>query len=146
VALTNPADILRHRQFKQDVDDLMKYGHIRHYTAEIRAKTGESTGNISNYYKGDKSISDNFLYKFKKAYGHALKRIRPESSESPPLAVPYISDYISEGEPINISNFQEVIMEKLVKIENAVARLEQKLNEHQLSSDKQLKALEKRNR
>ena len=131
MALTNPADILRHQQFKQDVDDLMKYGHIRHYTAEIKAKTGESTGNIANYYKGDKAISDNFLYKFKKAYGLALRRVRPGSSGSPVLAVPYISDYIPEEEPVNISNFQEVIMERLTEILKTVARLEQKLDDHQ---------------
>jgi len=142
VALINPADIIRHKQFKQDVDDLMGYGHIRHYTAEIKGRTGESTGNIANYYNGDKPIGDNFLKKFHKAYGHKLKEIRESpDSNAPKLAVNTIAqqaqvDYTDMPpntdttpslveEPGYHSDFQKIVIEKLTSIEQAIARMEQ---------------------
>lgn len=143
IKVTKPLDVKRHRQFKQDVDDLMHYGHMRHYTAEIEAKTKERRGNISDYYNGQKPISDNFLKKFHKAYDRLLKKIRESiPSTEPTLAVnipgppekvnhedgspdtagppPLISEYLS--------SFQEIIMEKLMSIEARLERLEQKID------------------
>src|ERR1700761_8498938 len=75
-ALTNPADIERHRQFRKMVDDLEKYSYIRHYTSDIQKRTGESSGNIANYYNGKKPIGDNFITRFEEEYAEDLKLAR----------------------------------------------------------------------
>jgi len=143
IKVTKPLDVKRYQQFKQDVEDLMHYGHMRHYTAEIEGKTKESRGNISDYYNGKKPISNNFLKKFHKAYDRLLKKIREaipgteptlavnvpvqplqanQEEQTPNVAIdpPLISEYLS--------SFQEAIMEKLISIEARLERLEQKID------------------
>jgi len=102
VSLINPADIKRHLRFKKEVALLKSHGIIRHYTAEISRKTGESKGNITNYYKGIIPIGDNFLEKFEKAYEKELKVIRGSAeyrTDHPStLAEQTKQKYGSEGE------------------------------------------------
>jgi transcriptional regulator with XRE-family HTH domain len=115
---------------------------MRHYTAEIEGKTKESRGNISDYYNGKKPISNNFLKKFHKAYDRLLKKIREAiPSTEPTLAVNIPVQPVQvkqEEQPPNVaidppliseylSNFQEIIMEKLINIEARLERLEQKI-------------------
>src|SRR5882757_8295886 len=61
----------------------MEHGHFKYYTAAINKKTGEATSNISNFYNGIIPIGDNFLDKFKKAYGRKLKEIRAAKGDLP---------------------------------------------------------------
>ena len=56
----------------------MQYGYMRHYSAEIARRTGESTGNITKYYYGQLPLGDNFLKKFKSAFRVDLKRLSKE--------------------------------------------------------------------
>jgi hypothetical protein len=143
--LIKPIDIKRHQQFQRDVDDLMHYGHMRHYTAEIYAKTQESKGNISDYYHAQKPISNNFLKKFKKAYSRILKRIREKNRRADlPIAS---KNTRARSNPIDLkeqlpktdtdvpiedvgyySDFEKIVMEKLIGIEERLARLEQKMD------------------
>lgn len=143
--LTKPLDIKRHQQFKRDVDDLMHYGHMRHYTAEINAKTQESKGNISDYYHAQKPISNNFLKKFKKAYSRILKRIREKNRRTDiPIAINKTKTQSNQVDPAKLppnndtavpveqsgyhSDFEKIVMEKLIGIEERLARLEQKMD------------------
>lgn len=147
VPLSNPIDIERHRQFKKDVDDLARLGHLRHYTAEIKRETGESTGNISNYYQGKVPIGDNFLKKFNKAFGRTLKKIRePKTYKDLPLASndgtqPQQIDInklppnttpaplpLSQSEQNFSSSFEQFVTDKLADIKASLERLEQKLD------------------
>lgn len=58
--------------FKNQIERL----GIRFPVADIAEKTGFDQGNISSYLKGKKPVSDNFLTKFREAYG-----IKDESEE-----------------------------------------------------------------
>ena len=141
MALTNPADIQRHRQFKQDVDDLLKHGYIRHYTAELKRETGENTGNITKYYKGKIPIGNNFLEKFYSAYGRWLKKLRVDPDSTDPKLAVNIPPGLATGmdlppntntassqveEPAYPSEFQKMVIEKLTDIQKTLARMEKK--------------------
>jgi len=58
-------DIQRVEWLKTMVDRI----GIRFPVADIAAKTGFDQGNVSSYLKGKKPISDNFITRFRQAYG-----------------------------------------------------------------------------
>jgi len=146
VVLTNPVDIERHKQFKKAVNDLKKYGYMRRYTSEIKKRTGEDTGNITRYYKGNLPIGDNFLKKFKKAYASELRRIRKEIkgadrplASNTPIKLPQADptrmppNTTSAGPLIfdsekEIASLLRVVIEKLVNIQEAIELLAKKID------------------
>lgn len=75
MALTNTSDEKRHQDFKQLVDRLKAAGSMRFYTSLIKERTGEDTGNISKYYRGEKPIGDNFFNKFKEAFKSEIAKL-----------------------------------------------------------------------
>jgi len=127
VALRTPVDRVRNEQFKKDVDDLKKCGHMRYYTAEINKKTGDNTGNIANYYQGKIPISDNFLKKFRDAYGAALASIRKETVTTP---VRNHERSLSAGGTA-LAGFEQRIMQMLLQLGLRLARIEKKIGDQQ---------------
>ena len=153
--LINPADILRHKEFEKDVNDLLEYGQLRFYTTEIHEKTGEPTSNISDYYNGEKPISDNFLKKFHKAYDSKLKKVREEIDSNAPRLASNIAiklpqadvtqmppntttpgPILSESTQEDVVNLLRIIVEKLINIQETMALLVQKIDEKSKTSRK----------
>jgi len=145
MALTNLIDMLRHEQFRKDVNDLSRFGHLTYYAADIKRATGESIRSITNYYKGKTPIGDDFLKRFERAYGRILKRIRESVTDSDlPLAsnepIPLRQTNI-ELLPVNDAPLQSIaepgqnfssdrdqrITETFVKVRSLLEWLEQEL-------------------
>lgn len=140
MTLINPADIQRHIEFKQAINDLSENGHIRHYSAEISEKTGEDRSNIVKYFKGTKPIGDNFWKKFNKAYSRALKRVheidtpkREKKIPSTDTATVYSITTPSRSVLESVSNKEE--KKKLINHEKRIAKLEQQVADLQKQLD-----------
>jgi len=149
VSLTNPADIQRHGEFQQAVNDLTEKGHMRHYSAHISERTGEDRSNVVKYFKGTKPIGDNFWKKFQKAYGRTLKRARgietPKREQKlPPSDAAAIGPIVTTpsrrvAEPFPDKKEKKKLIDhekRIAKLEQQVADLQKLLDEYRKNNSK----------